>query len=95
MPTKEAYKKKLEAQLDEWDAKIDVLKAKANKADASARVEYQETIEDLKKKRAVAKDKLQELREASSEAWEDLKEGLEQVWADLGAAIKSASSRFK
>lgn len=95
MPTKDAYKKKLEAQLDEWDAKIDVLKAKANKADASARLEYQETIEDLKKKRAVARDKLQELREASGEAWKDLKQGLEQIWSDLGAAIKSATSRFK
>jgi hypothetical protein len=29
MATKEAYEKKLEAQLKEWDAKLDVLTAKA------------------------------------------------------------------
>jgi len=95
MSKKDAYRKKLEAQLDEWNAKIDVLKAKANKAEASAKVEYHETIEDLQKKRSNAKDKLQTLRNASEDAWEDLKGGLEQSWSDLEAAVKAATSRFK
>ena len=95
MSKKEAYRKKLEAQLDEWNAKIEVLKAKANKAEASAKVEYHETIEDLQKKRSNAKDKLQELRNAGEDAWEDLKGGLEQSWSDLEAAVKAATSRFK
>jgi chromosome segregation ATPase len=95
MSEKKAYREKLQSQLDEWDAKIDVLKAKANKAEASAKVEYQKTIEDLQDKRSKAKDKLQELKNASGDAWEDLKEGVEESWSRLGAAIKEATSRFK
>jgi uncharacterized coiled-coil DUF342 family protein len=95
MSKKQAYEEKLKAQLDEWNAKIDVLKAKTQSAEADAKVEYHETIEELRKKRSAANDKLQELRQASDDAWEDLKEGIEQVWAALGSAVKEASSRFK
>ena len=95
MSKKDAYRKKLESQLDEWEAKIDVLKAKANQAEAGAKVEYYETIENLQNKRSQAKDKLQELRNAGEDAWEDLKGGLEQSWSELAAAVKAATSRFK
>ena len=95
MDKKQVYQEKLKAQLDEWNAKIDVLKAKAAKAEAQSKADYQEAIEDLQKKRQAANDKLQELRSAGDEAWEDMKEGIEAAWSSLGAAIKSASSRFK
>lgn len=36
MGLKESYEQKLQAQLDEWSAKIDNLKAKADKAEAAA-----------------------------------------------------------
>lgn len=94
MDKKKAYEEKLNAQLDEWDAKIDVLKAKADKAGSDAKINYKETIEKLEKQRANAKDSLQELRAASDDAWEDLKDGIEDTWSSLGDAIKSATSRF-
>ena len=95
MSKKQAYEAKLKAQLDEWNAKIDVLKAKAEKAGAQTKIEYHETIEDLQKKRAKAKDKLQELSAASDDAWDDLKGGVEQAWKSFGDAVDSAVSRFK
>lgn len=95
MSKKQAYEEKLKAQLDEWNAKIDVLKAKAEKAGAKTKVDYYETIEELQKKRTKAKDKLQELRAAGDDAWEDLKTGVDQTWSSLGDAVNSAVSRFK
>ena len=95
MSKKEAYEKKLEAQLDEWNAKIDVLKAKAERAGAEAKVDYEETIEDLKQKRSAAKSKLQDLRQAGDDAWEDIKSGVEQAWDEFGNAVKQATDRFK
>ncbi|MGW8311914.1 MAG: coiled coil domain-containing protein [Desulfuromonadales bacterium] len=95
MNKKQAYEEKLKAQLDEWNAKIDVLKAKAEKTGAEARVDYRETIEELQKKRTKAKDKLQELRTAGDDAWKDLKTGVEQAWSSFGDAVDSAVSRFK
>ena len=95
MNKKQAYEEKLKAQLNQWTAEIDVLKAKAEKAEAEAKVNYQETIEDLQEKRSRANEKLQDLRRAGDDAWEDLKEGIEEAWSSLGASIKSAMSRFK
>lgn len=94
MNKKQAYEDKLQAQFDEWNAKIHLLKAKAEKAQADAKVDLYETIEELEKKRTEAKARLRELRHASSDAWEDLKEGIEQSCSRLSNAIKEALSRF-
>ena len=40
MNMKEAYEKKLEAQMEEWSLEIDKLKAKADKAEADSQLEY-------------------------------------------------------
>jgi chromosome segregation ATPase len=95
MGKKQAYEAKLRAQLDEFNAKIDVLKAKASKAEASVQLSYYETLEELSLKRELVKSKLQELKSAGDGAWEDLKEGVETAWTDLSASIRAATDRFK
>ena len=95
MGMKEAYQQKLEAQLDEWTADINKMKAKADKADADAQLEYYKQIEELRSKQETAQEKLEELKEAGEGAWEDLKTGVELAWSSLGEALKSASSRFR
>lgn len=95
MSKKQAYEEKFKAQLNELDAKIDVLKAKAEGAKASAKADYYETIEDLVKKRTEAQNKLNAMQKAGDEAWEDMKQGVEESWNVLSAAVKSAASRFQ
>jgi multidrug resistance efflux pump len=95
MSKKQAYEEKFKAQLDELDAKIDVLKAKAKQAGASVKADYYETVEDLQKKRSEAQTKLQHLRDAGDDAWEDMKQGVEESWTAFAAAVKSAVSRFQ
>jgi len=95
MSMKESYQKKLQAQLDEWSADIDKLKAKADKAEADTKLEFHQKVEELKEKRAAANAKLTELKAASDDAWEDLKTGAESAWLSLGESVKSATSRFK
>jgi len=95
MSMKEVYQQKLEAQLAEWNVAIDKLKAKADKAEAEAQIEYYKQIEDMRVKQEAARDKLTELKEAGEDAWEDLKAGLDSAWNSLGDAVKSATSRFK
>lgn len=94
MGSKEAYQKKLQAQLDEWDAEIAKLKAKADKAEAEARIEYYRKVEELRAMQKTASSKLAELKAAGDNAWQDLKKGLDKAWDDLGKAIKTARSRF-
>ncbi len=92
---RKAYEKKLVAQLDEWNAQIDLLKAKADKVTAEAKIEYYKTIEALQRKQDVAETKLHKLKNAGDEAWEDLKTGAEKAWAEVENAFSEATSKFK
>ena len=91
MGKKEAYKQKIEAQLDEWKADIDKLKAKADKVKADARVNYTRHIEELKEKQAKARQKLKELEDAGEETWEGMKAGIDKARDEL----KSSFNKFK
>jgi len=94
MSMKEAYEKKLQAKLDEWNAEIDKLKAKADSAEADVQLEYYKQIEELRSMQDAARKKLVELKAAGDDAWEDLKAGTDSAWDSLSRSIKSAVSRF-
>lgn len=95
MGMKEAYQQMMEARLKEWGARINELKAKADAAEAHAKVEYYKQIETLRNQQAVAQEKLQALKNAGEGAWEDLKGGLETAWDNLKSSIEGAMSKFK
>jgi hypothetical protein len=95
MENKEVYREKLEAQMREWSAKIDLLKARADQAEADAKIEYRNRIEDLRQKKEVLQAKLRELQKASDAAWKDIRAGTERAAADLRDALQSAFSKFK
>lgn len=95
MSMKEAYEQKLQAQLDEWGAEIDKLKAKADSAEADVQLEYYKQIEQLQSMKDTAVDKLIELKGAGDDAWEDLKAGIENAWDSLGSVLNSFASKFK
>ena len=92
---RKAYEEKLDAQLEEWNAQIALLKARADKARAGAKVEYYKTIEALQRRQDEARTKLNELKTAGDEAWEDLKTGAEKAWAEVKTAFHEAASKFK
>ena len=95
MATKEAYQKKLEAQLNEWDAKLAVLSAKAQKATADARISYENDLESLKSKRKTAHQMLVEMGKRGENAWEDMKDGAEKAWDEMSKAMEKVAARFK
>lgn len=95
MNTREEYIQKLKSKLDEWDADLATLEAKAEKAEGDLKKEYGKQIEAIKERRQEAMDKLDEVRSASEDAWEDLKEGMETSWEAMGNAVKEAVERFK
>ena len=92
---RKAYEDKLDAQLEEWNVQIALLKARADKAKADAKIEYYKTIDTLHHKQAEAGTKLHELKNAGDDAWEDLKTGAEKAWDEVKAAFDSAASKFK
>jgi len=93
--SRKAYEERIDAQLEEWNAQIALLKARADKAKAEAKIEYYKTIEALQHRQDEAKAKLHELKTAGDEAWEDLKTGAEKAWAEVKTAFHEAAAKFK
>ncbi len=84
MNKKELYQQKKQAQLDEWKADVNTLKAKASGASANTQLELNKQIEALEGKIEQGKAKLAEIVEASENAWDAMK-----------TAFSDASAKFK
>jgi len=95
MTTRDAYIEKFKSQLDQWNAKIDPLEAKAREAGADAKIEYQRQLDELRARRDEAQAKLDQVRNASGEAWEDIKQGADDAWNACKHAVEDAVARFK
>jgi len=95
MKSRDEYIRTMQAKLEEWNAEIDILSAKAGEVKADVRKEYVEQIESLKAKQTAARQKIEELQHAGESAWGDVKSGIDLAWTALGEAIDSARSRFK
>jgi hypothetical protein len=92
---RKAYEEKLAAQLQEWNAQLALLKAKAENAKANLKVEYFTTLEVLQRKRDEGNVKLQELKKAGDGAWEEIKNGMEKSWTEIKTSFHEAVSKFK
>lgn len=95
MSTKEAYKQKMEAELELAQAKLAELKAQAKISSADIRIAYAKQVDELEQGIDVTKAKLNELGEAGEEAWEQLKEGVESAWSTVAAAVRDTAAKFK
>jgi predicted nucleic acid-binding Zn-ribbon protein len=93
MSERDAYIKKLEAQLEQWDADIDKLQAKAKKAGTDAQLGFKKQLSELRAKRKEAMEKMDEMRQASEGAWHDMKSGMEQAWSRFHDAFNKALKR--
>lgn len=80
---RKAYESNLESQLALWKADIDVLQAKARRAEVSAKIQYDRTIDSLQRTHAEAGERLRSLKDAGDETWEGLKTGTEKAWTEF------------
>ena len=95
MSNRDEYVRKMQAKLDELNADIDKLAAKAGEVSANLKSEYNEEMAALKVKQAAARKKIEEMQKSGESAWQDLKAGIDLAWTAIGESIDSARSRFK
>lgn len=95
MQIQKAYKQKMEAQLKEWSAQIDLLEAKAQNAGADMKVMRAKQLHELRAKQRAASEKLKELGKASGAAWEQVKTTADKIWDELKTGVAEAHSKFK
>lgn len=95
MSTKEAYKQKVEAEVELAQAKLAELRAVAKGCAADARIKYDQQIEELEQKVDTTKTKLKALADAGEDAWEHLKDGVDNAWSTLSKAVKDTAAKLK
>jgi hypothetical protein len=95
MSLRDAYRQKMEAQIEEQRARLELLKAKAKRAVADGKLMAYEELAEAERNFDLAKARLKELGAASEGAWEDMKSGVEGAWASLKAAGEKAADKFK
>lgn len=89
------YKQKMEAQLNEWAAQINLLEAKLENAEAGLKLKRAEELQSLRAKQQAAAEKMKELGSATGEAWQQVKITADQIWADLKSGVAEAHAKFK
>jgi chromosome segregation ATPase len=95
MDIRDAYKKKMEAQLKEWSAQINLLEAKAENIGADMKVKHAEALRELRAQQHAASEKLKDLEKASGAAWDEVQTTADKIWDDLKKGVTDAYSRFK
>ena len=94
MDDKNAYEQKIDAQLKEWQAKIDEARAKGEQQTADARIEYQKQIGEMESRMDAVRAKLDELKKASSDSWEDLKTNIDRATRDMGDKLDQFKAKL-
>lgn len=79
MPNRDEYIAKMKLQLDELDAKMDKLEAKATEAKEDARAKYREEVAKLRQQSKLAKGKLEELKASGEDKWEAMVTEMEKI----------------
>lgn len=94
MSDRQRYVEKLKARLDEWNAEIDKLEAKARRSKADAGIQYDKLVGDLRSMKDDTSARLAEIQRAGEDSWEHLKEGAEKAWASFKNAVEKAMAEF-
>ena len=95
MEKRDEYVEKMKTQLDQWNAEIAKWEAKADVAQAEARVEFNKRLEAVRQQREQALYQLRLMQGAAGDAWMDMMKGTDQAWASMREAFEKASSHFR
>lgn len=95
MQTKEEYLAKLKTQLDEWQANLEVLRAKAADASEDVKEKFEGQMAELKAKWDEGAARRDEIRDSADDKWEEFKDEAEEKWAEFKVGVKDSMERVK
>ena len=95
LEARQAYQRKVQAELDNINASITEYRAKVDQTAADASAEFNSQVESLLVKRDAAEAKLKQLQDASSDAWADVQSGFESAWKELESAFSQAAAKIE
>jgi outer membrane murein-binding lipoprotein Lpp len=90
-----SYQERIGAELKEWAAKVDHLKAEVEKSGAELGRMFEKQIEILRDKQKGALRRLSTLKRSREEKWEEFRTGLERSLDDLKQTLDHTLSTFR
>ena len=90
METRELYKQKYEAQMHEWSAKLDLMRARSEKLSAQAKLDAKPRIDAAHAKLEHARHKLAAVGTTAEANWSEIGAQLDLAWDDVKAAFEGA-----
>ncbi len=94
MTDRSTYQQKREADIRLIEAELEKMKARAERAEADAKILYQGQVEALQERLDAARTKLKELGEASEDAWDSVRSGTEKAVDELKAGFEKAKRKL-
>lgn len=91
---KQAYKQKAEAELREWDAKAELLKAKGNNLMADAKLEFEKQLQNLQDNKKEFTAYVDQLTDKAEDTWDDVKDEAEEKWNKFAGAVGDFVSKY-
>ena len=89
---KDAFRRKVQTELDEMQVRITQLRGQVTHTSAEARADLQKAIVELEKKIVLANKKLQDIHAATASSWEQAKSKTEAMMDDLRDSLTRARS---
>lgn len=91
---KEEFLQYMRSQLDDFDTKLQELKAQSEDLRETARSELLDRLEKLQAQKQELLPKIEKATRSSEAAWTDIKDGLDRAATDLKVALEQAASNF-
>lgn len=94
MNEKELYLQKIQAELNEWKAQIELFKAKSLSATADIKISMNTHIKAFEEKVEEGKAKLLELSKSTEDTFESMKKTFETKWEIVKTAITDTTKKL-
>jgi lipid II:glycine glycyltransferase (peptidoglycan interpeptide bridge formation enzyme) len=94
MSARDEYVAAMKQRLDELNAEMAVLEAKAHQTKENAKENYQEQLSALHAKRLEGEKQLEAIKAATEESWMQLKAGTDTVWGAFKDSVHQFKSHF-
>lgn len=91
---KDAFQRKVQAELEEIQVHITKLRGQVNHASTEARTDIQKAIAELEKKRDLAKEKADDIHSATASSWEQVKSKTAAAMDDLRDSVNRTLSHL-
>ncbi|MEI8015728.1 MAG: hypothetical protein WCH20_12935 [Nitrospira sp.] len=91
---RDAFQRKVQAELDEMQARIMQLRGQVKHASAEARADIQKAIVELEKKKDLAQKKVEDIHSATASSWEQVKSKTSAAIDDLRDSLNRTLSHL-